>query len=143
MPAVLRYVPQEDIEYWWPLLAPLLRRAVERVESDLSIEEIQERACAGTLRLWLAENDGRVCMAAASGEIRIGTETVTHIFALGGDDMDEWLGPCLTEFERLARLNGITRVRLNGRPGWSRVMPEYRVASVILEKRIDGRYNYN
>lgn len=136
MPAALRYVPVEDLDYWWPLLAPLLKRAVDRDESDIGIQELYDRAETESVRLWLAEVDGRVCMAAAVAEIDIGGERAVHIIALGGDDMDEWLHPALSEFERLARKNGIARVRLNGRPGWSRVMPGYRVASVILEKRL-------
>lgn len=139
MPAALRYVPTEDVEYWWPLLEPLLNRACERDGSDLSIEELQERAFADDVRLWFAEIDGRIVASMATGEITMGAERAVHIFALAGDEMDEWLGPLLKEFERLARINGISRVRLNGRPGWSRVMSGYRVTSVILEKHIDGR----
>lgn len=136
MPAALRYVPVGDLDYWWPLVEPLLQRAV--VDGDVGTDEIRERAEAGTMRLWIGEAACRVAMAAATTEIEIGTERAVHIVALGGDDMGEWLQPCLAEFERLARLNGIARVRLTGRRGWSRVMPGYREASVTLEKCLDG-----
>lgn len=138
MPVALRYVPTEDIEYWWPLIEPILQRAVDRVETGLTVAEIRERAEADTMRLWVIESDGRVCASAATCEIRFKAGNIVHITALAGDDMDEWLGPGLAEFERLAKLNGMIGVRLCGRPGWQRVMPGYRVEMVTLEKRFDG-----
>jgi hypothetical protein len=56
------------------------------------------------------------------------------IEALAGEAMTTWLPQCLPELERHAKAAGANRLRIKGRPGWSKVLRDYRLAAVTLEK---------
>jgi hypothetical protein len=49
--------------------------------------------------------------------------------------MRDWID-LIDVIERYARLEGCARMRLEGRNGWKRLLPTYRQAGVILEKRL-------
>lgn len=136
MPGVpsLAYVPQADIDEWWPRIEPILRRAIDRVESDLSLSELYQRAKAGNILLWVAIDDGILTAAMATTEIVINGERTAFILAMSGIGEGKWIEPLLAELERLALLTGIKRIRLSGRKGWARALPDYRIASIVLEK---------
>lgn len=130
----LFFVQEGDVDAFWHIVEPLIERAIQG--SDLTADEIRENAKQSLMRLWLGEIDGRVVMAGAVVEIMIGEERVAHIAALSGTGMRFWLTAFLTEFESLAKANGIDRVRLNGRKGWARALRDYRMTAVVLEKRL-------
>ncbi|MEC9266706.1 MAG: hypothetical protein VX464_11655 [Pseudomonadota bacterium] len=54
---------------------------------------------------------------------------------LGGGDLDELRG-IEARIEKFARANGFLRLEIIGRRGWSRVLPGYEEAAVILRKEL-------
>lgn len=134
-PGGLRYIPTEDIDYWWPMLEGMFQRATDRVPGELEPSAILHHALADEFRLWVIEDDNDLLLAGAVGETGDG---YVRIYALAGRDMGRWLSEALTEFEILARNNGLKGVRVCGRPGWSRVLPGYRLCQVTMEKKFDA-----
>ena len=60
------------------------------------------------------------------------------IVACGGRDRAEWL-PLLKLIEDYGGEKGCARVRIYGRKGWARVLRDYAVTRLILEKELaDG-----
>src|SRR5581483_2696838 len=51
-------------------------------------------------------------------------------------DRVEWL-PLIAELEHYARREGCQAMRILGRRGWSRLLPEYRCTRVLLEKPLN------
>jgi hypothetical protein len=60
---------------------------------------------------------------------------VCVIIACGGIDMPRWL-PLIEGIEKYARAEGCAAVRIVGRKGWARVLPDYRVHRVVLERKL-------
>jgi hypothetical protein len=52
-----------------------------------------------------------------------------------GRDRDEWL-PLLAGLERYAKAEDCKAMRIFGRRGWERVLPDYKAARVLLEKEL-------
>ena len=50
-------------------------------------------------------------------------------------DRREWL-PLLGALERYARAEGCKAMRIFGRRGWERLLPDYKPARVLLEKEL-------
>jgi hypothetical protein len=57
------------------------------------------------------------------------------IVAFGGEDMRRSI-PLIENIERHFREEGCTRVRIVGRPGWQRMLTDYRPVAVLLEKEL-------
>jgi hypothetical protein len=118
----------------WPLVAPFIRRAAERDDrSDVS--RIAQDLHDGSALLWLAWDGKSICAAAVTQlNIANGRKFCT-ITACGGRGHKRWLS-LISALERFAIEEGCTSVRINGRRGWARVLPDYRLHSIVLEKEL-------
>ena len=57
------------------------------------------------------------------------------IVACGGHDRSQWL-PLLAGLETYGRAQGCAAMRIYGRRGWLKLLPEYRTTRVLLEKEL-------
>ena len=60
-------------------------------------------------------------------------ERVCVLTACGGRDMKRWL-PLLEIIEAYAKAEGGGRLRIFGRKGWQRMLKNYRVTNIVLER---------
>jgi hypothetical protein len=126
-------VPPCSVSVVWPQVWHFIYGAMRR--GGLSAyRPVAENVLDGRALLWIAY-DGKKVQAAAVTEVQA-TEwrKVCIIVACGGENLC-W--PDLIQpLEQFARAEGCTAVRIMGRPGWERVLKEYRRKRVVLEKEI-------
>lgn len=111
----------------WPAIHVLLEPALEFAAT--SAEEVIDGLLDGRFDLWVKRNHGlpsAVCL----------TETFPeHIdgFLVAGEDVENWLDELIATVTAAV---GITRIRINGRLGWQRVLGKrgFRARSVIMER---------
>jgi hypothetical protein len=112
----------------WPHIAPLVKRAIDRGFSRFSI--IEANVLDGMYLVWLAY-DGQIKGVAVTGLVGDACE----IIAAAGADVRSWihlLGP----IEDYARAEGRKRMRIIGRQGWKRLLPDYKQQAVVLERKL-------
>src|SRR5205085_9065538 len=119
--------------------------------------DVVEAVCAGRALVWIAiaREDARAEMPVFAGRCRrrpdgngtaIKAAAVTQlgtvnggrfctIVACGGRHRDEWL-PLLAGLERYAKAENCKAMRIFGRRGWERLLPDYKAARVLLEKEL-------
>jgi hypothetical protein len=117
----------------WPRVAPLLKAAITRTNLD-RFDEIERDVLSGRGLLWLAWSD-HVEAAATTILTETDAQRVCILTACGGRDMKRWL-PLLETIEAYAKAEGCDRLRLFGRRGWQRMLQNYRVSNVILERNL-------
>jgi hypothetical protein len=118
----------------WPLVAPFIRRAAERDDRS-DVTRIVHDLHDGSALLWLAWDGKAVCAAAVTQlDIANGRKFCT-ITACGGRELKRWLS-LVGALERFAIEEGCASVRIYGRRGWARVLPDYRLHSIVLEKEL-------
>ena len=113
----------------WPHVAPLVKRAVDRGFSRFSI--IEANVLDGMHLLWLAVDDNKIVGVAVTGLVGDACE----IIAAAGADVRSWIhliGP----IEDYARAEGRKRMRIIGRQGWKRLLPDYKQQAVVLERKL-------
>lgn len=124
-------VPAGRLNEIWPAVEPLLRPAMER-GGEMPVSDLYRALLAGRYVLWLAW--GGELLAAAVTEIAETTAgRVCVIVACGGAKRERWLALRHT-IEDYARREGCACMRIYGRRGWARALPDYRVKRVIMEK---------
>ena len=118
----------------WPLVARFIRRAAER--DDLSdLARIAQDLHTGAALLWLAW-DGKAVHGAAVTQLDVANgRKFCTITVCGGRELKRWLS-LIGALERFAIEEGCTSVRIYGRRGWARVLPDYRLHSIVLEKEL-------
>src|ERR1700754_3915063 len=115
----------------WPLVAPLIQRAVER-GGLADMAQLERDLRSGAALLWLAWNPG---LGEGAGRSFIEAAAVTQldiangrkfctIVACGGHGLNRWCS-LIGALERFAREEGCAGMRIYGRRGWARVLPDY------------------
>lgn len=132
---MLRGVPSNEIEFVWPLVAPLVESACSRFGATMGSLDILTACKSCDMQLWVYWNNDQVKAVGV-------TEIITHprfraanLVICTGYDHKEW-NHVLTTLEEWARENGCERMRLLTRPGWERVLTDYKKTHVVLEKEI-------
>jgi hypothetical protein len=125
-------VPPDNAAAIWPHVRALIYAAMKR--GDLSsFRPVEASVLAGDALLWLAW-DGTHIQAAAVTELhQTEWRKVCVVVACGGAGMRAWI-PLLDGIEAYARAAGCTAVRIMGRKGWMRLLGDYRVKRIVLEK---------
>lgn len=127
-------VDPKFIKAAWPIAAPMLRPAMRK--GGLGTFAALERGVLyGDSLLWLVLRDGTAVAALVTDLIRAEDELVCLITACGGHDMRAWL-PLIARIEAFAVAEKCARMRLMGRKGWARMLPQYRQEHVILERKM-------
>jgi hypothetical protein len=135
---VLWAVPPYIVEDMLPLVRDVLARGYRRSGNIWNEPVLLEELKARRYALWVAWRKGDARFSAAMVTrlylLENGSK-VCHIVALGGAGMRDWI----KHIERIAdyaRAEGCDTLRLEGREGWSRMLPSFVRVGVILEQRI-------
>ena len=116
----------------WPKVSHWIKAALERGDmgtfSSVEVDVLNARAL-----LWVVWNEPDLEGAAVTQVENTESSKVCTIVAFGGLRKSVHL---LAKLEDYARQQGCTVSRIVGRYGWQRILPDYRTAKVILEKRL-------
>jgi hypothetical protein len=133
-PPDLICVDPARIDEMWPHVRDKIRAAVEA--TDLCDFDLTERdVLAGDLLLWVAWDGISVLAAATTRLAGSNSRKRCMITACAGYDLERWVS-LRSEIEKYAKNEGCFSVRTMGRKGWERVLTDYRVEYVVLEKRL-------
>lgn len=122
---------------FWPQAAPFLERVLARGNMMMSLADVRALADKGFWKVWLLW-DGRVRGAGVTEVLQQpdGTKVCkARMFSTDADYRDEWL-PKLAVVEAAAKANGCAVMKLEGRKGWERLLPGYRLEHVVLTKEL-------
>ena len=130
-------VDPAQVHEFWPHVAALIKAAMEKGRLS-SFADVEHAVRNGNALLWLAWN-GETVKAAAVTELAVANgEKFCTIVACGGHDRAQWL-PLLAGLETYGRAQGCAAMRIYGRRGWLKLLPEYRTTRVLLEKELAPR----
>jgi len=122
----------DEIETLWPEAEPHIKNAFRRGGGDF--EETKSAVLNGEALLWFASAGDDVVALAVTQVCIEGDRRICHILALVGlTPAREWMHR-LVDLENYARAMDCTAMRLRGRKGWMRMLPDYRQPYVTLEK---------
>lgn len=124
----------QQVHLFWPHVSHLLRSAIQR--TGLSDWEETERSILdGKALLWLAWDGEKIISAAATTLAKVDRQKICTLVACGGEDMMQWF-PLLEKIEGYARDEGCDCVRIFGRKGWARMLKDYEMTNIVLERAL-------
>lgn len=117
----------------WHAARPLIEKAYKDGDQDIPLTILHDLR-AGKRLLWLAVDEEKTIIAAMLTQLfEMTSGKMLKMQECGGERMQEWKH-LRKRVEDYARAEGCTRVLIEGRPGWERVMPDYQRVAVVLEK---------
>lgn len=128
-------IPPVDVRALWNGVYPMIDAGF--AASDVPMPgDLLDQLTKGTRLLWIAMTDRHEILAAMMTQLfPMRTGMACKMLECGGERLAEWKH-LREEIEQYAKREGCNRVLIEGRPGWARVLPDYKTVSVALEKRI-------
>lgn len=127
----LEFIPLWDLDEHWPECASFLARALA-TQNAMSLESVYADIKRGKFLLWKIAS----CAAIVTEVQPFALEKVCMVVLCGGDDMEEWVEEADATLTRHAKALGCGSLMIVGREGWSRVLPSYKVQSVVMRKAL-------
>jgi hypothetical protein len=132
--AKLICVEPKKVDLIWPEVSHWIRRAMER--GDLgTFAQLEDDVLAGRALLWLSWHHPKIVGATVTQIGRTEKSKVCTILACVGFCIAHWIDG-ITKIEEYAKAEGCDAMRVMGRKGWARLLPDYSTSKVILEKRL-------
>jgi hypothetical protein len=122
-------VDPEKIFDFWPHAREMIKAAID-TDPLGDFPNVENQVLNGDQLLWLAWS-GKIEAAATTRIFR----GVCEVVAVGGHYRERWQ-PLLEKIEQYAKDEGAKSMRIYGRVGWQRVLKDYRVKQVIMEKAL-------
>jgi len=119
----------------WPHIRSMVGQAP--VKTDMGrLSELDTDVLSGRALLWVAHSDGHGIEAATVTRLDLTERSkVCTILACGGKGRSRWLH-LLSGIEAYAKAEGCDGVRLYGRRGWKRALPDYREIGIVMERKL-------
>jgi hypothetical protein len=117
------------VDQIWPIVSDLVKRAIDRGFSSFSV--VEANVLDGLFLLWLVIDREKITAATITSLVGDACEIV----ATAGTGVNNWVH-LIEGIEKYARAEGCVRVRIIGRKGWARLLPDYKQTAVVLERHI-------
>lgn len=130
-PLDLVAIPWDEVDEIWPLGEEFINAGCAAGEAD---PETLKLDCEnGYAQFWLAWSDH--CEAAAVTRIIETPNGLVCVYeAMGAKSLRRSNKEVAPKIEQWAKAQGCIAVRIYGRPGWSRAMPDYTLRWVCMDK---------
>lgn len=140
IPATADQSGTSPLKKLWPVVGPLLERAVELSGGTTTLAETFQALLDLKKQLWvIVTEDGGNKNISAAGITSLQSFPsglqVANIEMLGGENMKAWFG-LKEKFEDWAKDEGCTEVRLFARKAWARHLSDYKLAAYVMSKRL-------
>jgi len=137
---ILVPIAREDIEAAWPVVEPFARQMEERFPDYWPVAETYRRATQGDLYLWLVWSEEEKAIYAVIGtevEVTASGKRVLHAVFTAGHEPEKWMRSAEERLMAHAKGNDCTECRIEGRPGWSKALPDWHTRlSVTMTKEV-------
>jgi len=113
-------VPKTHIDGVWPVVGPMLEKAVKTAAGKMDIDDILLGAHNSLYLIWLILLDGEVVAAVTTRIIDYPKCKAMALDWVGGTRMKEWFGPSMRVMKEHAIRNGCSHMEGYGREAWMR-----------------------
>jgi hypothetical protein len=126
-------IPPGEVDEIWPLGEKFIKAGCAAGEAS---PEVLKGDCEdGFAQFWLAWSDH--CEAAAVTRIVLTPNGPVCVYeSMGADSLRKSNAQVAPKIEQWAKSQGCNAVRIYGRPGWSRAMPDYTLKWVCMDKEL-------
>lgn len=125
-------VSRSQLDTVWPHVLPLLQR-FESETQTMTVEVMRQKVERAEAQLWCYAEDGIVLGVGLTEICEHSTGRFCRVWAIAGD-LEPALVPIAEMVEEWARSLGCVAMEINGRKGWARKLPGYKVKAYVIEK---------
>ena len=125
-----------DIDLVWPVVLPMLQRAIDLNDGDFDGNHVYERLMEDTMQLFVGYNTDDIIYAAVTELIPYQYNKALRIVLMGVKQINSWVDT--KTFEKFGKLEGCNRIEIVGRKGWVKklISRGYKQTHYIVTKEL-------
>lgn len=129
-------VKVDDVDLVWPVVKPMLQRAIEYNQGDFDTNYVLSRLMDSTMQLFVGYDTKDIIYAAVTEILPYQKLRALRIVLMGGKDIDSWVDTKI--FERFALSQACERIEIVGRKGWIKKLKSrgYKQTHYIVTKEV-------
>lgn len=137
----IRPILAADIDLYWPQVAPLIQKAIDKSLGEFTLEHIRDLLIEAEKALWVVFRDDEIIAAITTRIDYYGYSNIRNVtidFA-GGKDFADW--SMFTDYiEPIYKNMGCDNILIAGRLGWLRLHTDKGYKSVyhVIGKSLNG-----
>jgi hypothetical protein len=126
-------IHSNEVEKFWPKAGPFIQLGLAE---GATLQHVFFNLVTRKNQLWAAFRGNDMVAACVTELVTIGGRDVCNVISIGGTGLNDWL-PYLSTIEAWAKANGRSAMRFpEVRPGWQRILKDYKVKKVTVEKEL-------
>lgn len=122
---MLAGIQHYDIERYWPHVAPLLQKALDKGQGDYSLEDIKDRLTARKYQLWVWHVDNKIITAAVTCIAELPQTNICCLLLIGGKGLKLWKDDGAKIIEAWARDKGCSALEGYDTRSWLRILMQH------------------
>lgn len=136
MSAVLLPVPPEKLAAAWDHLSAHIEKLAEITYGRLTTDDIRKHIEAGNFQLWAVVGEDNQLLAVVTTEIiQYPQRRACRVVGCVGENRGKWIH-LFDEIQDWARSQGCAAMEIFARKGWAKVLPDFRLTSILLERSL-------
>ena len=130
-------VQVKDVDLVWPVVRPMLQRAIDLNDGDFDADYVYGRLMQDTMQLFVGYNTDDIIYASVTEIIPYQHNKALRIILMGGKQIDSWVDTKI--FENFGKLENCNRIEIVGRKGWIKKLETrgYRQTHFIVTKELN------
>lgn len=134
----VRSIARMEIPMQWHRLAELLLPVMRRDEVDNTLEDVRQFLISEVFQAWHInwETVFITQIQSFGADAKAPTKRVCAIVYCAGKDLERWLPFARTHFVEWAKTMNCSKLRITGRDGWEKVLPDFKKTSITVECNI-------
>lgn len=123
-----------DVAALSSVLLPLIAPAIELNSGRMTADDAMRGVLNGQATVWVAVDEGKTLGAAVARPVQYSMRKALCVMFIAGEQRGRWEAQMLNALEDGARHTGCDLIEGIGRPGFSRILPGFRVTGYAYEK---------
>jgi hypothetical protein len=118
-------VQRDLVPVFWPLVAPMLQKAVDEAAGELALDDVYARMLDQRMQLLIAAEGTKILAAFVTEVVNYPKKRSLRVVLAGGRGARKWRGQLLEVLRAGAKAIGASTLETFGRGGWVKIFQPY------------------
>jgi len=129
---MLGTIQSDEIDATWDEISPFVQRVIDKIDLYHTLKEIKEALKTEQMQLFVDRKDGIKSICVTQIVVKPNYKFLEIVLNAGHLSSV----PLFRRIEQWAKEKGCKKVTLIGRPGWGKVLSDYKQTEITLEKEL-------
>jgi hypothetical protein len=122
-------IHSEHLDWVWDDVSPMIEKSLRYFDDRVGIDDVYMSLKARDSQLWVVAKAGEIVAAVVTSIQAYPKKKILSITYVGGRDFKSWASG-IEILKQFAKEHGCCAIEINARPGWARLLKEFRTLNI-------------